>query len=58
MVPAYVTDEKTDKPVSHGVVERCYNRFLACVQLYVLDKQEDMHITHIHIAMQCLFMYI
>ena len=58
MVPAYVTDENTGNPVSHGIVERCYSRFLACVQLYVMDKQEDLHIAHTHIAMQRLFIYI
>ena len=55
MVPAYVTDENTGNPVSHGIVERCYSRFLACVQMYVMDKQEDLHIAHTHLAMQCLF---
>ena len=41
LVPAYVIDDNTGLPVSHGVVERCYSRFLACVQLYVREKQED-----------------
>ena len=42
MVPAYVIDDNPGKPVSHGVVERCYSRFFACVQLYVMEKQEDI----------------
>ena len=41
LVSAYITDEDTGLPVSHGVVERCYGRFLACVQLYVRERQED-----------------
>ena len=44
MVPAYVMDDRTDKPVTHGVVERCYARFRSCVQMYCLVKQEDMFV--------------
>ena len=40
-VPAHVRDGTTGKPVSHGVVDRCYNRFRRCVQLYCLVKQEE-----------------
>ena len=40
-VPAHVRDDTTGKPVFHGVVDRCYNRFRRCVQLYCLVKQEE-----------------
>ena len=40
-VPAHVRDDTTGKPVFHGVVDRCYNRFPRCVQLYCLVKQEE-----------------
>ena len=44
LVSAYVIDDNTGAPASHGVVERCYSRFLACVQLYVREKQEDSRV--------------
>ena len=40
-VPAHVRDDTTGKPVFHGVVDRGYNRFRRCVQLYCLVKQEE-----------------
>ena len=40
-VPAHVRDDTTGKPVFHGVVDRCYNRFRRCIQLYCLVKQEE-----------------
>ena len=43
VVPAYVLDEDTGKPVKHGVVDRCYNRFRACIQHYCILKQEDIY---------------
>ena len=42
-VPAIVLDDNTGNPVLHGVVERCYNRFRACIQHYCINKQEDMY---------------
>ena len=46
-VSAIVLDDITDKPVLHGVVERCYNRFRACVQHYCITKQEDMYMCYV-----------
>ena len=40
MVPLSVANE-VGAPVSHGVVDRCYDRFRECVARYVRDKQED-----------------
>ena len=38
-VPASVKGDD-GRPVHHGIVERCYDKLRAIIQLYVLDKQE------------------
>ena len=38
-VPAYVKGGD-GKPLHHGIVERCYDKLQAIIQMYVLDKQE------------------
>ena len=40
-VPAHVRDDTTGKSVFHGFVDRCYNRFRRCIQMYCLVNHEE-----------------
>ena len=53
-VIAKVRDPSTGKPIHHGVVERCYLRLLECIQLYVLEMQEDTTAPTCYSCMMCI----
>ena len=52
-VPTIVRDGDGNR-VSHGIVERMYDKCRAILQVYVIDKQED----HMYVYMYCAHIHI